>query len=98
LANSSEGYTDQSIADYTKALEIDPQFGYALYNRGLVNYCVGKYDDALADYTEGAALNMGTGEAYQGFVQYVPARPADDTNDVRGQIIKLLIDAMSASL
>ena len=35
VSYSNEGQYDQAISDYTKAIEINPRFAKALYNRGL---------------------------------------------------------------
>ncbi len=48
----SSGKTDEAIADYTKALQIDPQYEPAYNNRGLIYYKQGKFDEALADFTK----------------------------------------------
>ena len=38
-----------AIIDYTKALEIDPNYTYALHNRGFAKNIIGDYEGALID-------------------------------------------------
>ena len=44
------------LADYSKALEIDPEFAEALFNRGNCRVKLRDFKRAISDYTE--ALNM----------------------------------------
>ena len=48
---SRNGVYGKAIADYNKALELDPDFAEAYYHRGCSWYEVGKFDDAIADLT-----------------------------------------------
>jgi tetratricopeptide (TPR) repeat protein len=48
---------DQAIADYTKALEINPKYVYAYNNRGVTYDDKGNYDQAIADYTKALKIN-----------------------------------------
>jgi tetratricopeptide (TPR) repeat protein len=36
--------------DFTKALEIDPEFALAYSGRGFTNEAIGKFEDALKDF------------------------------------------------
>ena len=62
LAATGESYIidhdyDRAIADYTKAIEIDPKFADAYYNRGLA-YCYKQdYDRAITDYTKAIEID-----------------------------------------
>ena len=40
---------DKALADYSKAIEIDPYFAKAYYNRGIIYDDLQQYDKALAD-------------------------------------------------
>jgi len=54
---------DKAIADYTKAIRIDPKFASAYSNRGSAYGMKGEYDKAIADYTKAMELNS--------FIQYL---------------------------
>ncbi|MBO0781599.1 MAG: tetratricopeptide repeat protein [Ktedonobacteraceae bacterium] len=41
----------QALADYTKAIELDPGCAIAYYNRGLTHQHVKDYHRAIADFT-----------------------------------------------
>jgi tetratricopeptide (TPR) repeat protein len=43
---------DQAIADYTKAIELNPKYGAAYHNRGAAYEEKGQYAQAAADYTK----------------------------------------------
>ena len=46
-----------AIIDYTKALEIDPNYTYALHNRGFAKNMIGDYKGALIDLNKSIKLN-----------------------------------------
>lgn len=54
---NSKGEYDKAIADYTKAIEIDPRYAFAYNNRGLAWGKKGEYDKAIADYTKAKEVN-----------------------------------------
>lgn len=56
-AYRSQGEYEQAIADYTKAIELDPAYAAAYYNRGLAYDGQGDTEKALADYRK--ALDLG---------------------------------------
>lgn len=43
---------EQAIADYTNALELDPNLADAYFNRGGANYHSGNLEQALRDYEQ----------------------------------------------
>ena len=55
---------DKAISDYTKAIEINPRFAEAYYNRGLAYGKKGQYDKAISDYTKAIEINPRFAEAY----------------------------------
>src|SRR5215510_7369950 len=55
---------DRAIADYTKAIEINPQYGDAYNNRGAAYQDKHKHDRAIADYTKAIEINPQYGDAY----------------------------------
>ena len=54
----------KAIADYTKAIELNPKFTEAYYNRGNAWESKGQFDKALADYTHAIKLNPKHVNAY----------------------------------
>ena len=64
IAYNSRGYAyfnkgeyDAAIADYTKAIELDPKDAIAYNNRGYAYLDKGEYDAAIADYTKAITIN-----------------------------------------
>ncbi len=57
--NRGNGYNGKreyarAIADFTKAIELKPDYGVAYYNRGKVHETEGRKDLAIADYRKAA--------------------------------------------
>jgi tetratricopeptide (TPR) repeat protein len=48
--------TDAAIEEFTKAIEIDPSYSYAYYNRALEYYRIGELERSLADYNKAMEL------------------------------------------
>jgi tetratricopeptide (TPR) repeat protein len=59
-----KGDYDKAIADYTKAIEINPQYASAYENRGLAWADKGDYDKAIADYTKAIEIDPKYAKAY----------------------------------
>ena len=55
--NHIQGNYQGAIADYTRAIEINPQNVDAYYNRGLAEDDSGDYEGAIADYTKAIEIN-----------------------------------------
>ena len=53
-----------AIADYTKAIEINPQYALAYYNRGITKDDLGNYQGAISDYSKAIAINPQDADAY----------------------------------
>ena len=53
-----------SIADYDKAIALNPEYANAYYNRGNAYNSKGEYDRAIADYDKAIALNPDDAIAY----------------------------------
>ena len=64
---------DRAISDYTKALEINPEYAKTYNNRGLVYVNKGQYDQAISDFTNAIEINPKFDEAYnnRGFTYFV---------------------------
>ena len=55
---------DKAIADYTQAIEKNPECAEAYNNRGIAYRKTGEYDKAIADYTQALEKNPEYAEAY----------------------------------
>ena len=61
---TKKGDYDRAIADYNKALELDPKDATAYNNRGFTYDNKGDYDKAIADYDAAIRLNPEYARAY----------------------------------
>ena len=55
---------DGAIADFTRALELDPHDSRSLYYRGRSHRSLKQYEDAVADFTMALDLDPADGWAY----------------------------------
>ena len=58
--------TTKSLADYDRAIQLNPNNAIAYYNRGVVKYALGKNQDAIADYDRAIQLDSNYAIAYFG--------------------------------
>jgi tetratricopeptide (TPR) repeat protein len=58
------GSYDFAIADYSKAIQLDPNYTWPYNNRGLVYFNQGKYDLAIADFNQAIRLDPNYSMAY----------------------------------
>lgn len=74
---------EEAIADYTRALELDPTFVLAYNNRGATYERLRKYENSLSDYTNAIQLAPTLAAAYynRGNVYSKRKRPLDAIND-----------------
>ena len=65
VSYQDKGQWDKAIAEYNKAIEINPSYAEAYYNRGLA-YAQGKgqFDKAISDWNKAIELNPSYAEAY----------------------------------
>jgi tetratricopeptide (TPR) repeat protein len=77
-----------ALADYTKAIELDPRSATAYTNRGAVKYDLGDKQGALADHTIAIELDPKSDIAYanRGAVKY-------DLEDRQGAIADWIVAA-----
>lgn len=50
--------------DYSKVIELDPNFPYAYYNRGYINCLMADYKNAVDDFTFAIQKNSSFSEAF----------------------------------
>ena len=55
-----------AIQDYSKAIEINPNYAFAYNNRGNAKHRLQDYREAIQDYTKAIELNPNFGKAYLG--------------------------------
>ena len=56
--------TTKSLADYDRAIQLNPNNAIAYYNRGLAKYALGKNQEAIADYDLAIKLDSNHAIAY----------------------------------
>ena len=54
----------EAIADYDKAIELNPKDAKAYYNRGNAKHQLKQYKEAIADYDKAIELNPKDANAY----------------------------------
>ncbi|MDY6950155.1 MAG: tetratricopeptide repeat protein [Thermodesulfobacteriota bacterium] len=64
LRYQEKGKWDKAIAEYTKAIELNPEYGRAYLDRGGAYLNKGQYDQAIFDSTKAIALHPNVSEAY----------------------------------
>jgi len=60
MAYGQKGKYGRAISDYTKAIEINPRFAEAYYNRGIAYYYKKEYDKSLEDVEKAKKLGYQT--------------------------------------
>ncbi len=64
LALGMKGRVQEAIADFDKAIALDPYYGIAYDNRGMFLGNIGQYDSALRDFTMAINLDLVDYRAY----------------------------------
>ena len=64
IARLKNGEYDHAIADFSKAIELDPENVMAYQQRGITYYCKEDIDKAIEDYNAAIALDPEFAEAY----------------------------------
>ena len=64
VAKKAKGDLAGAIADYNRAIELDPKYAAAYYNRGLAKKAKGDLDGAIADYNRAIELDPKLAIAY----------------------------------
>jgi len=52
-----QGNNDSAMEEFTRAIELDPEYYFAYYNRALVYYQSGELESSLADYSRAIELH-----------------------------------------
>jgi tetratricopeptide (TPR) repeat protein len=63
-AEMAKGDLDGAIADYTKVIELEPEYAPAYLNRGFAKANKGDLDGAIADYNRAIEINPKYADAY----------------------------------
>ena len=66
VKKSDKGIYKGAISDYTKAIEINPDYEDAYYQRGFAKESIKDYKGAISDYTKVTKLNQDAWDAYYG--------------------------------
>ena len=64
IALAEEGEHEHAIAEFSKAIEVDPKLAKAHYNRGLTYFEKGEFDKAIADFNEAIEVDPKFAKAY----------------------------------
>ena len=64
VENSNLHQNDKTIADFTRAIELDPKSAKAYFARGLAYLVLEQFDKAIADYTKAIELDPKLALAY----------------------------------
>ena len=62
--DEDEDEDESTYEDYTKAIELDPKYAHAYFNRGFAYDELKKYEEAIADYTKAMELDPKDSDAY----------------------------------
>jgi tetratricopeptide (TPR) repeat protein len=65
-AKRDRGDNKGAIADYTRAIELNPNFDKAYFNRALAKHALGNYSGAIADYNKSLEILPNDSDAYNG--------------------------------
>jgi tetratricopeptide (TPR) repeat protein len=64
FAQRQMGSAEAALADYDRAIELNPEFAAAYLNRGAAHYHLGEIEEAVADYTRAVELDPENTNAY----------------------------------
>ena len=53
-----------AISDYDKAIEINPEYAIAYFNRGVTRYHLDDFEGAVSDYTQSISINVDDADGY----------------------------------
>jgi tetratricopeptide (TPR) repeat protein len=63
-SNLNRGRTDQALADFNRAIQLDPQQAGGYVGRGNTFNILGRYEEAVADYNTAIGIDPTQAEAY----------------------------------
>lgn len=94
-----KGQIDQAIADYGKAIELNPWYDSAYSNRGNAYFAKGEFDNAMADYTKAIELNPRNEQAHNnlGTLHLEKGQYAEAEKEIR-KALELNPDGISATI
>jgi tetratricopeptide (TPR) repeat protein len=56
MVSYAKGQSDQALKDFDQAINADPKFGRAYYQRGMVYESMSRFDKALKDLMQAKSL------------------------------------------
>src|SRR6185436_1765049 len=62
LAKQAKGDLDGAIADFNRAIELDPKLAISYHNRGLAQKAKGDLDGAIPNYINSGIIKEGNGD------------------------------------
>jgi tetratricopeptide (TPR) repeat protein len=74
-------FSKQAISDYTKAMEIDPEYAILYYHRGIAYHKKGQYEKAISDYTKAIEINPEYAGAYNDLAWILATCPDAEYRD-----------------
>ena len=79
----NEANIDNAIADFARAIEINPRMAWAYYNRGSMFARKSDLNNAVADFTRAIEIDSGLANAYadRGLIRLRQGMDADAEND-----------------
>ena len=57
VVSTEQGLYAESLQDFDNAIQLDPDFALAYYNRGVSYHYLDQYQNAIADYTKAIQLD-----------------------------------------
>ena len=84
------GKLEEAVADYDRAVEINPRYSEAYNNRGAVRFTEGKLEEAIADFDRAIESNPRNAEAFmnRGLARLLQGRTEEAERDFK-QCLKL---------
>ena len=84
-ASIEKGDYDGAIANYNKAIDINPRYAMAYYNRGRAYNIKGQYDQVISDCNKAIEINPRYAEAYnnRGLAYFSKKEYDNAWNDVK---------------
>lgn len=77
---------DKAIADFSAAIQVDPKYADAYFNRGNAHDNKGEYAEAIADYSTVTQLEPQNVDAYNSLAWDLATAPQESARDGKKQL------------